>query len=85
VAPYKDRLHKHPNKPEIMFPVKGKAELTILDGNQTGHRVLTIDAVNPVPISIQANTVHALKVLSNNFVFIEIGIGPFNKDSTVYC
>jgi cupin fold WbuC family metalloprotein len=84
VAPYKDRLHKHPNKPEIMFPIKGKAELTMLDQNQTKQRVLTLDAGNPVPVSIQANTVHALKVLSNDFVFIEIGNGPFNSNSTVY-
>jgi cupin fold WbuC family metalloprotein len=85
VAPYEDRQHKHPNKPEIMFPVLGKAELTIFHDNQSKARVFTLDAENPIPVSIESNTVHALKVLSTNFVFIEIGIGPFNQDSTVYC
>jgi len=85
VAPYKDYLHKHPNKPEIMFPVLGKAELTIFGENQLKPSVITLDAENPIPVSIKANTVHALKVLSMNFIFIEIGIGPFNQDSTVYC
>lgn len=84
VAPYEDHLHKHPFKPEIMFPILGRAELTIFDENRSKPSVVTLDAENPIPISIEVNTVHALKVLSTNFVFIEIGNGPFASNSTEY-
>ena len=84
VAPYKDRLHTHPTRPEIMFPLFGKAVLTIYDDRNGAPRYLTLDSNERLPISIETNVVHSLRVVTASFVFIEIGNGPFTNTSTHY-
>jgi len=84
VAPYSDRLHTHPNRPEIMFPLFGKAVLTIYDDRDGAPRYLNLDSSDRSPISIEMNVVHSLRVVTASFVFIEIGNGPFTNNSTHY-
>ena len=83
-SPYEDLLHKHPHKPEVMIPVLGRAELRLHDKQGSRSHITLLDSEDNVPISIEAGVLHSLRVLSLNFVFIEIGNGPFRQDSTVY-
>jgi cupin fold WbuC family metalloprotein len=82
--PYEDRLHKHPQKPEIMIPFLGKAELKLYYEDTSENQVILLDAESSTPVSIEAGVLHSLRVLTPNFVFLEIGNGPFKPDSTVY-
>lgn len=84
VAPYQDRSHTHPYKPEIMIPILGKAILTIQEDSKSAPNLVTLDSENSLPISIQANAVHSLKIVTSHFVFLEIGNGPFTSNSTCY-
>lgn len=84
IAPYADRLHKHPHKPEIMIPLLGTAELKIQSNGKSKEITRHLIADSRIPVSIPQNTPHALSVTSNRFVFIEIGNGPFSNDSTLY-
>jgi len=83
-SPYCDRVHKHPSRPEVVIPIQGLARHTTFD---FAGQILTsqvLDGTNPVAISTQADSWHALEILSESFVMIEIGIGPFTATSTVY-
>lgn len=82
--PYEDRLHKHPHKPEIMIPFLGKAELKLYYEDNSENQVILLDAESSTPVSIEAGVLHSLRILTPNFVFLEIGNGPFKPDSTVY-
>jgi cupin fold WbuC family metalloprotein len=82
--PYSDKVHKHPHRPEVVIPILGEAQHTSFDiaGNILESRVLT--GANPVAVSTQMLTWHALEVISEYFVMVEIGTGPFLPTSTVY-
>jgi len=84
VAPYADKLHMHPNRPEIMFPLRGQATIDIYDTRESKPRRLSLDADLPLPISIDSGKLHSLEVVSNYFVFMEVGNGPFTQESTIY-
>ena len=84
VAPYRDQFHKHPNKPEIMIPILGKAELTIINAESATKKNYILDSESVVPASIESNLIHSLRVISTCFVFLEIGNGPFTTESTLY-
>ena len=82
--PYSDRIHRHPHRSEIIIPIHGLARHSIFDhnGRHLSNQILNGD--NPIAITTQINLWHGLEVLSENFVMIEIGIGPFVPTSTVY-
>ena len=82
--PYIDRIHKHPHRPEVVIPVVGEARHTSYDveGQILESRILS--GANPVAVSTQIGTWHALEVISEFFVMVEIGTGPFRQTSTVY-
>ena len=83
-SPYSDKVHKHPHRPEVVIPIHGIARHSTFDleGRILSSQVL--DGSNPVAKSTQVNSWHALEVLSESFVMIEIGTGPFVPTSTVY-
>lgn len=83
-SPYEDRLHIHPHKPEVMIPVSGRAELIVRDELNLNTEIALLDSENFVPVSIESGVLHAIRVLSHSFVFMEIGNGPFNTESTLY-
>jgi cupin fold WbuC family metalloprotein len=83
-SPYSDKVHKHPHRPEVVIPVYGLARHSTFDlkGRILNSQVL--DGSNPVANSTDANSWHSLEVLSDSFVMIEIGTGPFLSTSTLY-
>ena len=83
-SPYADKIHKHPHRPEVVIPLVGNARHTSYDseGNILESRIL--NGTNPVALSTQRQTWHALEVISEFFVMVEIGVGPFLPTSTIY-
>jgi cupin fold WbuC family metalloprotein len=82
--PYADRIHKHPHRPEVVIPVVGEARHTSYDHGGRALESRILSGANPVAVSTQAETWHALEVISEFFVMVEIGTGPFISTSTVY-
>lgn len=82
--PYADRIHKHPHRPEVVIPVVGEARHTSYDHDGRVLESRLLNGANPVAISTEAETWHALEVISVFFVMVEIGTGPFISTSTVY-
>ena len=83
-SPYSDKVHKHPHRPEVVVPILGIARHSTFDLEGRILRSQVLDGNNPVANSTQKDSWHALEVLSESFVMIEIGTGPFTSTSTVY-
>ena len=83
IKPYSDLVHKHPHRPELIFPIRGKASHHTLDGLGASVRTVLLDSENPKILSTAAHSWHSLEVQSAEFAMIEIGTGPFLSDSTV--
>ena len=82
--PYVDKIHKHPHRPEVVIPVLGEARHTSYDGEGNVLQSRILNGAIPVAVSTQLETWHALEVISEFFVMVEIGTGPFLQTSTVY-
>jgi cupin fold WbuC family metalloprotein len=84
VAPYEDQIHSHPHRPEVLIPVLGDAEARVFDyqGNVLSTQIMR--GKSGEAFSSAIGTWHGLKVLTPEFVMIEIGLGPFTSDSTVF-
>lgn len=83
-SPYSDRVHRHPHRPEVVIPIHGLARHSTYDNEGRILRSELLDGNNPVANSTEIDSWHALEVLSENFVMIEIGTGPFLSTSTEY-
>lgn len=84
VAPYKDKIHSHPNRPEIIYPVFGSAVHSTFDSNATLLKTVQVNSDAPVSLATTMGNWHSLEVKSEAFVMLEIGTGPFTNTSTVY-
>lgn len=84
VSPYSDLVHKHPHRPEVIFPIRGKATHQTFDQSGASIRNELLDSEHPSILSTAAHTWHTLEVHSPEFAMIEIGTGPFLTDSTVF-
>ena len=84
IRPYSDRIHKHPDKIEVVIPIYGKAIHKTYDsaGKVIGN--VNLDGSNPVALSTTIGLWHAIEILSENFVMLEIGTGPFSLTSTIF-
>ena len=84
IAPYEDRVHCHPHRPEVLIPILGEAEARVFDqsGNIISSRAMR--GKSGEAFSSDVGTWHSLKVQSSEFVMVEIGIGPFRHDSTIF-
>ena len=82
--PYADKIHKHPHRAEVVLPLLGEARHTSYDANGNTLESRILKGTNPVAVSTQIETWHALEVITEVFVMVEIGIGPFTPTSTVY-
>jgi len=84
IAPYEDKVHCHPHRPEVLIPILGEAEARVFDlfGNILSSQLMR--GKSGEAFSSDAGTWHSLKVQSPEFVMIEIGLGPFRQDSTVF-
>jgi hypothetical protein len=82
-SPYKDKIHSHPNRPEIIYPILGSALHSIFDSNANLLKSTTLTSEKPVALGTPVGKWHSLEVQSDAFVMLEIGTGPFSDDSTV--
>jgi cupin fold WbuC family metalloprotein len=84
IAPYKDKIHCHPNRQEIIYPVFGSAVHSVYDPDSILLKSGYLDSDRPVALSTSMGKWHSIEVKSSVFVMIEISSGPFTNDSTVY-
>ena len=84
IAPYEDKIHSHPYRPEVLIPILGEAEASIFDDEGEVLSTQIMRGNSGEAFSFEARTWHSLKVLTPEFVMIEVGIGPFQDDSTVF-
>jgi cupin fold WbuC family metalloprotein len=84
VNPYLDRIHKHPDKIEVIVPIRGQAIHNTYDSSGKVIRNLKLDSSNPVALSTTPGSWHGIEILSENFVMLEIGAGPFLPTSTIF-
>jgi cupin fold WbuC family metalloprotein len=84
IAPYEDRIHCHPNRPEVLIPILGEAEARTFDdqGNLLSRRMMR--GSSGESFSSESGTWHSLKVFTPEFVMIEVGLGPFQSNSTLF-
>jgi cupin fold WbuC family metalloprotein len=82
--PYADKVHKHPHRPEVVFPLLGEARHTSYDAKGRISGSITLIGTNPIAVSTPSEAWHSLEVISEFFVMAEIGTGPFLPTSTVY-
>ena len=84
VAPYEDMVHYHPHRPEVLIPILGEAVLSVFDnqGNISTNHLMR--GKSGEAFSSESGTWHALKILTSVFVMIEVGLGPFRSDSTIF-
>ena len=82
--PYSDRIHKHPDKIEVVVPIYGQALHKTYDSDERIIRNVKMDGSNPVALSTTFGSWHAVEILSEDFVMLEIGTGPFLSTSTLF-
>ena len=82
--PYLDRIHKHPDKVEVVVPIHGQAIHKTYNSAGKVIRNMKLDGSNPVALSTTLGLWHAIEILSENFVMLEIGTGPFLPTSTLF-
>ena len=82
--PYSDRIHSHPHREEVLVPIMGQAKFTTFDASAKPMSTNVLDGRIPTAISTSKGVWHAIEILSPSFVMIEIGTGPFLKDSTIF-
>jgi cupin fold WbuC family metalloprotein len=84
IAPYEDGIHCHPHRPEVLVPVIGKAESRTFDNEGNLLTTQIMHGGSGQSFSTEMGKWHSIKVLTDQFVMIEIGIGPFKSDSTQF-
>jgi len=84
VAPYEDKVHCHPYRAEVLIPIIGEAEARCFDDQGNVLKIQTMRGGSGESFSSSSGTWHSLKVISSEFVMIEVGEGPFRADSTVF-
>jgi hypothetical protein len=69
---------------EVIFPISGRAEYSTYTsiGNFVESKILLGGTSHAS--TTPRNIWHTIEVLSESFLMIEIGNGPFSNDSTVY-
>lgn len=82
--PYRDQIHFHPHRVEVLVPILGRAKYVTYDQDGQILESKILKESEPFTISTSSGIRHAIEVLSESFVVLEIGTGPFTHDSTVY-
>ena len=84
VSPYEDAIHCHPHRPEVLVPIRGTAESRIYDANGKISTVTVMKSGTGSSFRTDKGEWHSLKLISSEFVMLEIGLGPFSNSSTVF-
>jgi cupin fold WbuC family metalloprotein len=83
-SPYRDKIHSHPNRPEVIFPIFGSAVHRTFDAKTNLIQSTELNAQRPVAVGTDIGIWHSIELQSEVFVMLEIGSGPFSSDSTVF-
>jgi len=83
-SPYIDRVHCHPNHIETMIPIQGTARYLNFDSDGALKKEILFKEKEYISVSTPKSVWHAIEVLSEVFVMIEVGTGPFTTNSTLY-
>lgn len=83
-APYRDKIHCHPDRIEIIYPIFGSALHSTFNSKTNLLKSTTLDSEQPVALATPFGNWHSLEVKSDYFVMLEISTGPFINSSTVY-
>ena len=84
INPYKDRVHCHPDRVEVLLPILGKARYSTFNQN---YELLSSDLIDgdlSLAICTPKNIWHSIEVYSEIFIMLEVGLGPFNENSTQF-
>jgi cupin fold WbuC family metalloprotein len=84
ISPYKDKIHSHPNRPEIIYPIFGSALHSTFDSKTNLLKSTALNSEQPVALGTPIGNWHSIEVKSEFFVMLEIGTGPFINTSTIY-
>ena len=84
INPYSDKIHCHPFRSETIHVIEGKAKHNIYDAKGKIQNSLDISKTNNSSITIESGTWHNFSLISEKLMVIEIGSGPFTKNSTRY-
>lgn len=84
VSPYEDPIHCHPFRPEVLLPVQGLAERRIFSEEGELLQIEIMESGSGNSFVTGKGMWHSLKLISLEFVMLEIGMGPFTADSTHY-
>ena len=84
VAPYQDRIHKHPTKPEVLIPILGEAIFRYYGEDSEMKYSSIMSGTKPISITIPKNSWHSVEIQSSSFMMLEVSKGPFNTKSTEY-
>ena len=82
--PYTDKIHNHPNKVEVVIPIYGQALYRTFNSAGKVVKNIKMDGDKPIALSTNPNVWHAIEVLSENFIMLEIGTGPLGPTSTLF-
>lgn len=84
VSPYKDKIHSHPNRNEVIYPILGSASHSTFDSKTNLLKSTILTSEKPVALGTPIGNWHSIEVKSEFFVMLEIGTGPFISTSTIY-
>jgi len=84
INPYKDRVHCHPDRVEVLLPILGKARYSTFNNNCELLSSELIDGDLSLAICTPKNVWHSIEVYSETFIMLEVGLGPFNENSTQF-
>ena len=73
----------HPHKEEIIYVISGKAKLNYFKKNSKKDKVFILNKENFYHV-IPKKQIHNIEIISNYFIFLEISLGPFNKNNTLF-
>jgi cupin fold WbuC family metalloprotein len=83
-SPYKDKIHSHPNRTEVIYPILGSALHSTFDSKTNLLKSTILTSEQPVALGTPIGNWHSIEVKSEFFVMLEIGTGPFINTSTIY-
>lgn len=84
---YYVRPHKHIDKEESIFVIKGLAKAIFFDDGGKVKKIIRLGDIGtkrPFYYKLNKNLFHTLLIESNFFVFHEVSKGPFKKNKTIF-
>ena len=74
-----NKMHYHKNKNEFYFILKGKLDVIVKKNTKKIHNILKENDM----IYLESKTIHSVKILTEEVIFLEIRPGPFNRKDSI--